>query len=77
MRVGCIWCIINLTWAEDPSSGDRVNLFKRMGAETKLKIMSKNDVSLDVRDRAQTALSNLAGNTGVYQSHTAASGPEI
>ncbi|KAJ3311832.1 Armadillo repeat-containing protein 8 [Boothiomyces sp. JEL0838] len=77
VRVGCIWCIINLTWAEDPSSGDRVNLFKRMGAETKLKIMSKNDVSLDVRDRAQTALSNLAGNTGVYQSHTAASGPEI
>ncbi|KAJ3272086.1 Armadillo repeat-containing protein 8 [Terramyces sp. JEL0728] len=77
VRVGCIWCIINLTWAEDPSSSDRVNLFKRMGAETKLKILSKNDVSLDARDRAQTALSNLAGNTGVYQSHTAASGPEI
>ncbi|KAL8769840.1 MAG: hypothetical protein Q9209_004278 [Squamulea sp. 1 TL-2023] len=59
VRAGCAWIVINLTWLEDPSDHmnckHRISLLKKLGVMEKLKKL-EDDVDLDVRERAKTAI---------------------
>nr|KAJ3421767.1 Armadillo repeat-containing protein 8 [Polyrhizophydium stewartii] len=61
IRVAAIWCVINLTWMDDPGARERVIALSALGIEEKLRRLV-NDDNLDVKDRAATALSNMQGS---------------
>ncbi|KAI8926600.1 armadillo-type protein [Entophlyctis helioformis] len=64
IRIAAIWIVINLTWLEDAGSADRVALLRSMGVEDRLRRLVEDD-SLDVKDRAKTALVNMQGVNAV------------
>ncbi|KAJ3285167.1 Armadillo repeat-containing protein 8 [Borealophlyctis nickersoniae] len=77
IRVATIWCVINLTWTDDPGSQERVDRLRSLGFETCLKSMSE-DSNMDVKDRVKTALGNfgqgvVVGNGGAATGTAAAS----
>lgn len=59
IRTAAVWCIINLTWTDDSPPGSdclaRIRKFRGLGFEKTLKAL-QSDISLDVKDRAKTAL---------------------
>ncbi|KAI8903788.1 armadillo-type protein [Gorgonomyces haynaldii] len=59
VRVASIWCIINLTWVEDPGAERRIAILKDTGVVQKLEYLVENDDTADVRDRAKAALLNV------------------
>ena len=63
IRVATIWCLINLTWADDSNSTLRVSRLRNFGFEEKLRTMLE-DTDLDVIDRVKTALSHFSGGGG-------------
>jgi armadillo repeat-containing protein 8 len=58
VRLGACWCIINLSWPESGSE-NRVRDLQTRNVGKILEDLMANDVSMDVRDRAHTALSNI------------------
>ena len=63
VRLGAIWAVINLTWLEDDASGAErrrwVETLRGLGFHDKLKTMTTADNSLDVRERARTAVAQM------------------
>lgn len=59
IRTAAVWCLINLTWTDDSPPGSdclsRIRKFRGLGFEKTLKAL-QSDNSLDVKDRAKTAL---------------------
>eukprot|EP00127_Corallochytrium_limacisporum_P006357 Clim_evm68s225 gene=Clim_evmTU68s225 len=55
LRVAALWCVINLTWKEDPGSAERIRVLRDMKVVEKIRGM-KDDPDIDVRDRVLTAL---------------------
>lgn len=53
-----MWCIINLTWLQDPGSAERIKKFAEMGTVEILKSIS-NDPDVDVKERVRTALGHF------------------
>ncbi|KAI9292550.1 ARM repeat-containing protein [Neoconidiobolus thromboides FSU 785] len=60
VRVAAIWVVINLSWIDDNQEEcfQRIRKLKAMGFERLLENLAK-DNSLDVKDRARTALSHF------------------
>lgn len=60
LQTAALWCVINLTWTEDPGSADRISVLRRRGWERQLEmLLASHGISADVRDRVQTALNNF------------------
>lgn len=59
VRVGAVWCVINLAWSEEPGAADRIQTLRTLGFESRLKSIME-DPELDVRDRVKTALEQFA-----------------
>lgn len=55
VRTAAVWCIINLTWTDDPEAKDRVAVLCEMGFEERLKELQMDSVT-EVRERVATAL---------------------
>ncbi|KAJ8325837.1 hypothetical protein O5D80_006024 [Batrachochytrium dendrobatidis] len=62
IRLASVWCAINLTWIDDENVQSRVMQLCQLGLEDLL-TRRLNDESLDVKDRAKTALANIQGLT--------------
>ena len=58
VRLGACWCIINLTWPESGSE-NRVRDLQTRNVGKILEDLVATDPSMDVKDRARTALSNM------------------
>ena len=61
VRVGAVWCIINLTWTDDPEAKERVQLLCEMGFEERLQELQMDTIS-EVRERVATALHQIDEN---------------
>ncbi|KNC97089.1 uncharacterized protein SPPG_07484 [Spizellomyces punctatus DAOM BR117] len=62
IRVATIWCVINLTWTDDPGAQERVIRLRELGFETRLASMM-DDSNMDVKDRVKTALANFGAGS--------------
>ncbi|KAJ3018520.1 Armadillo repeat-containing protein 8 [Thoreauomyces humboldtii] len=58
IRVATVWCLINLTWTDDPGSSQRVARLRELDFHTRLQSMTE-DFNMDVKDRVKTALANF------------------
>jgi len=77
VRIACVWTIINLIVTEDTVDArgsfpplpqltkaeciNRSNVLRGLGIFDRLKIMKESDSSLDVKERAKSALAHLDG----------------
>ncbi|KAL3702075.1 hypothetical protein R1sor_020097 [Riccia sorocarpa] len=59
LRVGALWCVINLTFPGCPGLAGRISRLRNAGVEAQLHTMAE-DPCLDVKDRAKTALEQFA-----------------
>lgn len=63
IRVACVWLVNNLTWIEDTSdhanARQRAAELRNLGVEEKVKLCL-SDAELDVRERAKTAMEQIA-----------------
>lgn len=58
IRIAATWCIINLTWTEDPGAYARIEKLREIGVGIKL-VEMLGDRDIDVKDRVKTALSHF------------------
>jgi hypothetical protein len=75
VRIGCVWTVINLIVTEDTNDArgiplnhanlaecrNRATILRNLGVFDKLMRMKENDSSLDVKERAKSALAHLDG----------------
>jgi hypothetical protein len=76
VRIGCVWTIINLIVTEEDYDArgitfantlneaecrNRATVLSHMGVFDRLLCMKENDSSLDVKERAKSALAHLDG----------------
>lgn len=60
IQLGALWCVINLSWNEDPTSAQRIGVLRAAGIETQLRnLIRSRNIDGDIRDRVQTALENF------------------
>mmetsp|Transcript_53933 Transcript_53933/g.89750 ORF Transcript_53933/g.89750 Transcript_53933/m.89750 type:complete len:639 (+) Transcript_53933:58-1974(+) len=59
LRIAAIWCIINLTWKDDPGAEERVTTLRELGVLDRLNGLSGD---ADCRDTLQTALTHFANS---------------
>jgi hypothetical protein len=60
IQLAALWCVINLTWAADAGSEERVRTLRSLGIETRLRSLFESEPTGDMRDRLQTALNNFS-----------------
>ncbi|KAJ3334156.1 Armadillo repeat-containing protein 8 [Blyttiomyces sp. JEL0837] len=58
IRLATVWCLINLTEADEPGCRERIEHLKSLGFQERLKGLT-DDPDGDVRDRVKTALANM------------------
>jgi len=58
VRLAAVWCIINLTWPQDPGAEARVRALQALGCAEKL-VSLVGDTEMNVEDRVQVALSQF------------------